>query len=97
MIIGSVLCVISGVLWLLGLNALPVVLFAYVPACQMWLYARMSQRFKGRYGREMRLIASGIVSDPELRKDVYYSKAYFIGATGVPLILLMLTVSLTAK
>ena len=97
LIIGSVLFAISGVLWLLGLNALPVVLFAYVPAYQMWLLAWASQRFKSRYGREMQLFASGIISDPELKKDAYYSKAYFIGAAGAPLVLLMACVALTAK
>ena len=77
----------QGVLWLSGLQTLLLVFLVYVPAYQLELYALVMNTFRSNHGREMHLIASRIVADPELKKDARYSTAYFIGALSVPLLL----------
>lgn len=93
----TVLSLTAGVLWLLGLDALPLVILAYMPAYQMQLHASMAKQFRNNHGREMQLIASGIVTDPELKKDARYSTVYFFGALGAPLLLFVILVSLSVK
>lgn len=85
------------VLWLLGLDALPVAAMAYIPAYQLYLLTWVLKQFRSTYGRDMQLIASGIIDDAELKKDAHYSTAYFIAAVGVPMFVVLTAIALNAK
>jgi hypothetical protein len=82
------LSVTAGVLWLLGLDALPIVILAFVPYYQLELQAWVARQFRNKHGREMTLIANEIVTDPDRKKDMRYSQLYLFGAIGLPLLLL---------
>ncbi|HET7087822.1 MAG TPA: hypothetical protein VFL17_04160 [Anaerolineae bacterium] len=71
------------------MNTLALGFLALVPAYQIELCRYLVDRFRRRHGRELRLMAFGI-ADAGLEKDVIYSKAYFAGALGVPLVLFVL-------
>lgn len=88
-----VLSAIAGVLCLFGLTTWPVIVLSYVPVYQIELCRYVMNQFARSYGREMQLIAFGIVADPDLRKDARYSTAYFAGALGVPMLFLAITLS----
>lgn len=78
----------AGAFWLAEYDTLPLIVLAFAPAYQLELYTFVLNCFRSNHGREMHLSASGIVTDPELKKDARYSTAYFIGALGLPLSLL---------
>lgn len=82
----------AAVLWMLGMDTLALVLLPLVPAYQLELCTYLMNRFRRNHGREMQLIAFRI-ADTELMKDAAYSRAYFIAAVGVPLLLFVLIVS----
>ena len=84
--LGAGIVAIAVVLWLYGLESLPLMFAAYVPLLQMVAFRSLARRFKNQYGRDMQLIAFGMIGDPELKKDGNYSAAYFALALALPML-----------
>ena len=88
LVVCGLLSAAAALCWFFERGKLIFALLFLVPIYQVRLYDFICRDFKANHGRELELIAFGIITDSDRRKDASYSTAYFAGALGLPLLLL---------